>query len=37
LEIRRARPEDLEDCADLYVQVLRETFTWQPPVLSAQT
>ena len=31
LEIRRARSEELEDCADLYVKVLRETFTWQPP------
>ncbi len=31
LEIRRALPEELEDCADLYVKVLRETFTWQPP------
>jgi GNAT superfamily N-acetyltransferase len=31
LEIRRARPEELEACADLYVKVLRETFTWLPP------
>lgn len=31
MEIRRARPEELRDCADLYVKVLRETFTWQPP------
>ena len=30
LEIRRARPEELGACADLYVKVLRETFTWQP-------
>ena len=30
LEIRRARPEELDDCAELYVNVLRETFTWQP-------
>ena len=33
VEIRRARPEELGDCADLYVKVLRETFTWQPPEL----
>jgi GNAT superfamily N-acetyltransferase len=31
LEIRRARPEELPACADLYVRVLRETFTWVPP------
>ena len=31
LEIRRARPEELPACADLYVRVLCETFTWQPP------
>lgn len=31
LEIRRVRPEELPACADLYVRVLRETFTWQPP------
>jgi GNAT superfamily N-acetyltransferase len=31
LTIRRARPEELEACADLYVRVLRETFTWLPP------
>jgi GNAT superfamily N-acetyltransferase len=31
LEVRRARPEELGACADLYVRVLRETFTWQPP------
>jgi GNAT superfamily N-acetyltransferase len=30
LEIRRALPEELGRCADLYVKVLRETFTWQP-------
>jgi ribosomal protein S18 acetylase RimI-like enzyme len=29
-EIRRARPDELPACADLYVRVLRETFTWQP-------
>ena len=31
VEVRRARPEELDACADLYVRVLRETFTWQPP------
>ncbi|MDB5422758.1 MAG: acetyltransferase [Phenylobacterium sp.] len=31
LELRRARPEELGRCADLYVKVLRETFTWLPP------
>ena len=31
LEIRRARPEELQACADLYVKVLTETFTWMPP------
>jgi ribosomal protein S18 acetylase RimI-like enzyme len=31
LEVRRARPDELGACADLYVKVLRETFTWQPP------
>ncbi len=30
LEIRRARPDELGRCADLYVKVLRETFTWLP-------
>jgi GNAT superfamily N-acetyltransferase len=30
LEIRRARAEELAACADLYVQVLTDTFTWQP-------
>ena len=25
------RAEELAACADLYVRVLRETFTWQPP------
>ena len=28
--MRRARPEELGACADLYVRVLRETFTWLP-------
>jgi GNAT superfamily N-acetyltransferase len=31
LEVRRARPEEVEACADLYLRVLRTTFTWQPP------
>jgi GNAT superfamily N-acetyltransferase len=31
LEIRRARPDELPACADLYLRVLRETFTWIPP------
>lgn len=31
LEIRRARPEELPACADLYLKVLTETFTWLPP------
>jgi N-acetylglutamate synthase-like GNAT family acetyltransferase len=31
LEIRLARPEELPACADLYVRVLRQTFTWIPP------
>ena len=29
--LRRARPEEIQACADLYVRVLRETFTWVPP------
>ena len=31
LEIRRARPDELPACADLYVEVLTDTFTWLPP------
>jgi ribosomal protein S18 acetylase RimI-like enzyme len=31
LEVRRARSDELGACADLYLRVLRETFTWQPP------
>ena len=31
LEIRRTRPDELQACADLYVQVLTETFTWIAP------
>jgi ribosomal protein S18 acetylase RimI-like enzyme len=30
LLIRRARSEELGACADLYVRVLSETFTWLP-------
>jgi GNAT superfamily N-acetyltransferase len=31
LTIRRARADELAACADLYVKVLRETFTWLSP------
>lgn len=31
MKIRRAWSEELDVCADLYVKVLRETFTWLPP------
>jgi len=31
LEIRKARPEELQACADLYLKVLTDTFTWLPP------
>jgi ribosomal protein S18 acetylase RimI-like enzyme len=31
LTVRPARFDELAACADLYVQVLRETFTWLPP------
>lgn len=31
MEIRRARPEEIGACAALYVEVLRETFTWLSP------
>lgn len=31
LRIRRARADELEACADLYLRVLRETFIWVPP------
>lgn len=31
MEIRRASAEDLGACADLYVRVLTDTFTWLPP------
>lgn len=30
LTVRRARADELADCAGLYVRVLRETFTWVP-------
>jgi len=30
LEVRRARTDELGACADLYVRVLSETFTWLP-------
>jgi ribosomal protein S18 acetylase RimI-like enzyme len=31
LEVRRARTDELGACADLYVRVLSQTFTWLPP------
>ena len=31
LTVRRARSDEVGACADLYVRVLRETFTWLPP------
>ena len=31
MEVRRARSDELGTCADLYVRVLRETFTWLAP------
>jgi ribosomal protein S18 acetylase RimI-like enzyme len=31
LEIRAARPDEIEACADLYVKVLTDTFTWMAP------
>ncbi len=31
MEVRRARTDELGACADLYVRVLRETFTWLSP------
>lgn len=31
LIVRRARTDELDACAELYVRVLRETFTWLPP------
>ena len=29
--IRRARPEELAACAEIYVRVLTDTFIWAPP------
>ena len=29
--VRRVRPDELGRCAAIYVDVLRETFTWVPP------
>jgi ribosomal protein S18 acetylase RimI-like enzyme len=31
MEVRRAKPQELGACADLYVRVLSETFTWLQP------
>ncbi|MBS0333288.1 MAG: GNAT family N-acetyltransferase [Proteobacteria bacterium] len=31
MQIRRAWSEELAACADLYVRVLTDTFTWLPP------
>jgi ribosomal protein S18 acetylase RimI-like enzyme len=31
LQVRRARPDELGACADLYLRVLCTTFTWLPP------
>ncbi|WP_337187440.1 GNAT family N-acetyltransferase [Phenylobacterium sp.] len=31
LVIRRARPDELGACANVYVRVLTDTFTWLPP------
>ena len=31
MQVRRARSDELGACADLYVKVLAETFTWLPP------
>ena len=31
MDVRRARTEEIGACADLYVRVLSETFTWLPP------
>jgi GNAT superfamily N-acetyltransferase len=31
MEIRRASPDEVGACADLYLKVLVETFTWLPP------
>jgi ribosomal protein S18 acetylase RimI-like enzyme len=31
MELRRARSDELGACADVYLRVLRDTFTWLPP------
>lgn len=31
MEVRRAKSDELGACADLYMRVLVETFTWLPP------
>jgi GNAT superfamily N-acetyltransferase len=31
LTIRRVRPDEMAECARLYVRVLTDTFTWLPP------
>jgi ribosomal protein S18 acetylase RimI-like enzyme len=31
LKVRLARKDEIGACADLYLKVLRETFTWLPP------
>lgn len=31
MDVRLARPDEIAACADLYLKVLRETFTWVPP------
>jgi ribosomal protein S18 acetylase RimI-like enzyme len=37
LVVRRARPDELAACANLYVRVLRDTFTWIPPERHRET
>ena len=31
MDIRPARPDEMDACADLYVRVLKDTFTWLDP------
>ena len=31
MDVRRARSDEIGPCADLYLRVLTETFTWLPP------
>jgi ribosomal protein S18 acetylase RimI-like enzyme len=31
VEVRRARPDEIAACADLYLKVLTDTFTWMAP------